>query len=191
MMSSPAISPPITPDELLSLPEANGYELVDGRLVERNMGSEASWIGGRVFHLLCGFCESQSCGWVLPADAGYQCFAEDPNRVRKPDVSFIRFGRLENERLPEGFFRLPPDLAVEVISPRDPFVAVEGKAEEYLDAGVAVVWVVNPRSRTVSVYRHDGSIARLHETDEIHGEGPLQGFSCRVGDFFPPTSAEP
>lgn len=101
------------------------------------------------------------------------------------DAAFIRRGRLPGEKLHEGFVRIAPDLAVEVVSPNDLFDEVESNALQYLDAGVRLVWVVNPRTRSVQVYRADRTVTRLREQDEITGEDVLPGFRCMVGEFFP------
>jgi Uma2 family endonuclease len=174
-----------TPEDLLTMPDGNRFELVNGHLVERNMGSESSWVGGRIFRLVTNFNEDQSLGWVWPADNGYQCFPLFPNLVRRPDVSFIRFGRLPGERPAQGHERIAPDLAVEVISPNDLAHEIDQKIEEYLQAGVKRIWVVYPETRTVHIHRPDGSDTRLRENDELTGENILPGFRCRVGDFFP------
>ena len=55
----------------------------------------------------------------LAGRRGYQCFPHDPGLVRKPDVSFVRYGRFPGGVLPEGWAKIPPDLAVEVVSPND------------------------------------------------------------------------
>src|SRR5436190_19066510 len=113
-----------SPEDLLSMPDGDRYELVHGELVERNMGTESSWIGGALFARLWNFNAGARLGHVLPADTGYQCFDEDPARVRKPDASFIPLGRLPGERLPRGHARAVPALVVEVISPNDGFSEV-------------------------------------------------------------------
>jgi Uma2 family endonuclease len=180
-----------TPDDLLSMPDGDLYELIDGQLVERHMGSWSSYVGGELFTLLKGFCQAHNLGWVWPADASYQCFEEAPNRVRKPDVSFIRFGRLPDERAPEGHTRIAPDLAVEVVSPKDLHYETERKVREYLRAGVRLIWVVIPESRIVLIYRADGSISGLREDGELNGEDVVPGFRCRVGDLFQPPTPPP
>lgn len=173
-----------TPEDLLSMPDGDRYELVDGRLVERAMGFESSWIGGRVFSALSAHCDARSLGWVLPADASYQCFPDASDKVRKPDVSFINRGRLPDERPPTGHCRIAPDLAVEVISPNDLFAEVGEKVQEYLEAGVRLVWVVNPSTRFVHVHRPDGRASDLSGDDQVSGEDVVDGFSCRVADLF-------
>jgi Uma2 family endonuclease len=178
--------PTYTADDLLALPDGDHFELVDGRLVEKQMGAESSYIGGRLGRLLGAYCESPFSGWVLPADASYQFLPDRPNLVRKPDVSFIRLGRLPNEVLPTGHIRLPPDLAVEVVSPNDLYYEVEEKVREYRQAGVRLVWIVVPPSRTVLVRRLDGTATEVLEGGELSGEDVVPGFRCRVADIFHP-----
>jgi Uma2 family endonuclease len=183
-MSTIETRPLITPDELLEMPDGDLYELVDGHLVERDMGFESSYIGARLARLIGNFCEDHPLGWVLGADCSYQCYPDRPKLVRKPDVSFIRLGRLPGEKPYEGHCLIPPDLAVEVVSPRDLFYEVSQKVEEYLGAGVRLVWVVDPEVQTVLIYRADGSIAGLRADGELDGEDVIPGFRCRVGSLF-------
>lgn len=180
-----------TPEDLLAMPdEGKDYELVDGRLVERNMGMRSSFVGGRILLLLGAWCDSHGTGCVYAADAGYQCFANHPNKVRKADVSFISFERQPAAEIPDGYSRIPPDLAVEVVSPNDLVDEVDEKILEYLEAGVRLVWIVRPRSRLVEIHRTDGTSSLLRDTAEIAGEPVLPGFRCPVALFFqqPPTA---
>jgi Uma2 family endonuclease len=181
-----APGPCLTAEDLLSLPDGDRYELVDGSLVEIDMGGESSWIGGELFARLREFSVAGPGGWPLPADSAYRCFPHDPHRVRRPDASFIRRGRLPGETLPRGYLSIAPDIAVEVISPNDLYSEVQRRIDDYLQAGVTLLWVVDPDTRTVHVYRSDGSVARLRETDELDGEQALPGFRCPIASLFPP-----
>src|SRR4051795_8542847 len=116
-----------TPEDLLRLPDAVNYELVDGKLVERNMGMESSRVAARILALIAFFLRDGRQRLLFGADGSYQCFPEAPDKVRRPDVSFIRDGRLPGDRAPEGHCRIPPDLAVEVVSPNDLAYEVEEK----------------------------------------------------------------
>jgi Uma2 family endonuclease len=174
-----------TPEDLLAIQDGSRYELVDGELVERGMGTEAAWIASELGALLSMFVRERHLGWVLAAEASYQCFPWDSGRVRRPDVSFIAAGRLPGNRLPRGHASIAPDLAVEVVSPNDGYSEVRGKVREYLRAGVRLVWVIDPDSRCVEV-SGEGRFAVLDEAAELGGEEVLPGFCCRVADFLPP-----
>jgi Uma2 family endonuclease len=115
---------------------------------------------------------------------GYQCFREDPNGYRKPDVSVVRSERLEGIDPQTELIPIPPDLAIEVISPNDLACDVNERIEEYLGNGFPLIWVVYPETRSVAIYRGDGSVSLLHERDEITGEAALPSFRCKVAEFF-------
>ncbi|HZW29789.1 MAG TPA: Uma2 family endonuclease [Isosphaeraceae bacterium] len=175
-----------TPEDLLALPDEERYELVGGRLVERNMGAESSWVEGRVYSRLDQFCEDHHLGIVWPASNGYQCFPHNPDLVRRPDVSFVRHGRLPGDVVPKGWVKIPPDLAVEVVSPKDRVYDLDEKLADYRKVHIPLVWVINPESRTVTVYRIDGSIRLLFEDDELSGEDIIPGFRCPIREILPP-----
>jgi Uma2 family endonuclease len=176
-----------TPEYLLAMPDGKNFELVNGELVERNMGWYSCWIAGRLHYLLTNYCDANELGWTAPGDAS---FPDDPNKVRKANVSFIRIERLSPGQEPQGHCRISPDLAVEVVSPNDLYSEVETKVGEYLGAGVRLVWVIDPPTRSVRVHRADGTVADLEEKDELSGEEVIPGFHCRVRELFAaPTEA--
>ena len=185
---STAIAPKTyyTPEDLLSMPDGEGYELVHGRLLERKMGAESSGVGGDLLALLVPHCKRHGLGRALPADTGYQCFPQDPNLLRKPDVSFIRQDRLPGGRLPKGWVKFSPDLAVEVVSPNDLAEELEEKLADYRKAGVPLIWVIYPGARTAMVNRRDGSVSRLFEDDELSGEEVIPDFRCVLREILPP-----
>lgn len=186
-MSTLASQPPpkpLTPEDLLRLPDAVNYELVDGRLVERHVSKESSRIAAEIVRLLGNDARRTAEAEVFGADLGYQCFPIDKSRVRKPDVSVVRRERMAGLPGDPGFMPMPADLAVEVVSPNDLWHDVTGKVEEYLAAGFGAVWVVDPQRRTVSIYRPDGSLMRLRENDDIDAAPALPSFRCKVGELF-------
>lgn len=191
-MSVVSISPSVTPEEFLRLPDSVGYELVNGQLVERHMGAESSEIAGRIVVLLGLFLRTHRIGRLFTSEASYQCFPDDPRKLRRPDVSFVRFDRLPNGAAPKGQIRVAPDLAIEVISPGDTAEKVEEKIGEYLGAGVPLVWVAYPGTRSVRVHRprnsSNGAVSSLSQDDTITGENVLPGFSCGVREFFDDAS---
>jgi Uma2 family endonuclease len=171
------------------MPDGDRYELVDGALVERNMSAWSSYVAGLIQTLLQSFCQAHQPGWVFPEGTSYQCFPRHPEKVRKADVSFFRLSRLTPQQaMTEGHLTLAPDLVVEVLSPSDLAYDVDEKVEEWLHGGVPLIWVVNPLTRTVRVYRADGSGTFLREQEEITGEAILPGFRCLIQRFFQPPA---
>ncbi len=181
-------APPNIVSEPISQPIGDHFEVVDGELMEKEMGFRTSRIGARICSLLDQHVSRHQLGWVSGSDAGYQCFAEvfpdDPDRVRMPDAAFVSFERLPLEDEPEGYCPIAPDLAVEVVSIHDTVYEVEQKIHEYLQAGTKVVWVVVPISKVVRVYRPNAEPRELRASDELRCEDIIPGFRCQVADIF-------
>ena len=117
------------------------------------MGMESSRVAARIIARLTIYVEKQGSGHVFDSDGSYRCFPDAPDKVRRPDVSFVTAGRFPGEVIPKGYSSIPPDLAVEVLSPNDLAYDVAEKVEEYLSAGVRLVWVVDPNSHVVQIHR--------------------------------------
>jgi Uma2 family endonuclease len=176
-----------TPEDLLTMPDGDRYELVDGRLVEHTMSAWSSYVAGELHARLREFARTNRRGWVFPEGTTFQCFPDAPGKVRKADVSYIKAESLSPEQATtEGHLGVAPDLAVEVVSPNDLAYDVDEKVQEYLRAGVRLVWVVNPQARTVEVHPPGRPGAILRENDVLGGEEVLPGFQCRVGELFLP-----
>ena len=104
------------------------------------------------------------------------------DRVVKPDVAFM-----STKRLPKDSGKgspIPPDLAVEVVSPSDKHYAVTEKALAYLKAGTRLVWVIEPVAKTVMVYRSETDFTVLTREDTLTGEDVVEGFTCPVEQLF-------
>jgi len=175
----------ITPDDLLAMPDGNSFELVNGELVEKNVSVLSSYVEGVLLYKLTDYCKAQQAGFVFPSSLGVRCFSGDPMKVRRPDVFFVRIERMGSSYWHDGFLTISPDLAAEVISPNDLASEVSEKVEEYLAAGVALVWVIDPEVETVVIHRADGSVTKLHKNDELQGENVIAGFRCQVAELFP------
>jgi Uma2 family endonuclease len=174
----------LEPDDFLQLPDGDSYELVDGRLEEKKMGAESNEITGRLFFALGRHVLAQRLGHLFVAETGFRCFPNRPRLIRKPDVAFVASGRLVNEQTPKGDIPLAPDLVAEVVSPNDTYEEVEVKVNEYLGAGVRLVWVVSPTAKTVLVRRPDKTCTALDVNDTLTGEDVLPGFTCPVAELF-------
>lgn len=181
----------VTADDLLSMPGGERLELVDGEPREKRMGAEADCIGAELIRQLGNFVRQVGRGIIFGAETGYQCFRGRRNTVRKPDVSFVAQGRLPGGRVPRGHIKVPPNLAVEVVSPNDTYAEVESKLSDYFEAGVPLVWVVNPDSRSVKVYTNGNEIpVVLKEGDQLTGGEVLPGFTTPVASIFPPRGTD-
>jgi Uma2 family endonuclease len=174
----------LEPDDLLRMPDGDHYELIDGVLREKPTGAEADEISLHLGMLLSVFVRANRLGRVYGSSTGYRCFPDRPKTVRKPDASFVAADRLPNGQSPKGDFLIAPDLAAEVISPGDKHDEVETKVAEYRAAGVKLIWVVSPISRTVLIRRLDGTGTEVGETGELSGEDVIPGFACKVADLF-------
>src|SRR6185437_13703545 len=109
--------PPVrfAPDDILKLEGEGLYELVDGKLVEKQMSSLASKTATRIIHRLSTWSDDFQRGEIYP-EQSFQCFPNDADLIRRPDVAVIVAERLAD--VPdEGHVPIAPDLAIEVVSP--------------------------------------------------------------------------
>ena len=104
--------------------------------------------------------------------------------TRAPNIAFFHRDHLPATEPEEAFWPGAPDLAVEIVSPSVPMGDIDDKVKMWLDAGAAMVWVVNPKWQNVTVYRSATDIKTLTKNDELDGQGVVPGFRCRVGDIF-------
>ena len=177
-----------TPEDLLAMPDGKSYELVDGQLVERNMGAKSSRVGGRLYSRLDRFCEEHNLGIVWPADNGYQCFPHDPGLVRKPDVSFVRTAACPETSRRMAGSRSRPTWPSRWSRPTTPAEELEEKLDDYRKVGVPLIWVIYPETRKAKVHRGDGSASDLLEDDELSGEDVIPGFRCPLREILPRRS---
>jgi Uma2 family endonuclease len=166
------------------LPEDDRYqeELVRGRLVrEPKPATLHSLVQLRVGRLVDEFVERHGLGLTF-VEAGF-ILSDDPPTVRAPDVSFVARDRAygyPSDRLG----RTPPDLAVEIVSPSNRASALQEKVLDYFDAHVRLVWVIDPSSRTVTVYRSPSDIRVLRDAEELDGGDVLPGFRLPLAALF-------
>lgn len=173
--------------ELEQLPEYIDMrlELVEGVIVTMPpAGGEHGGVAANLLGLIWSQVTQRKLGHVTAAETGYVLFQNDAGRatVRAPDVGFTSFERMP-DRLPPTFIPLPPDLAVEVVSPNDKAEDIESKINQYLRAGVRLIVFAYPSTRTVTVYA-GSTILRLSGDDAIDFSPVLPGFSLRVSEIF-------
>jgi Uma2 family endonuclease len=174
----------MTADELLRDQPANKRsELIRGRLVVREpAGGRHGRVTMRVARHLADYVEEHELGGVYAAETGFK-LESDPDTVRAPDVAYIVKDRLPASE-PRGYPDYAPDLVVEVLGSDDRPGQVLAKVGDWLNAGVRLVWVVDPERRAARVYRADGSGSLLAADDALNGEDLLPGFSLRLGKIW-------
>jgi Uma2 family endonuclease len=176
----------VTADELLALPMGMGkrYELVAGEL---RVMSPAGWrhggVVGRLQTRLGSFIEGNNLGRVFGAETGF-LLERDPDTVRAPDFAFIAREHLPNVEPSEAYWPGAPDLAVEVLSPGDTAGEISEKVEAWLAAGCAAIWVVDPKLKTVTIYRSPTNVQIVAANEALLGDPVVPGFACAVSEIF-------
>ena len=165
------------------IPESARYRMeVSGGFLVREP-RPAALHGVVVMNVIVLLHEQQKAGrGRVIAEAGFR-LDESPLVLRGPDAAFIVKERLP-AAVPEGFWTIPPDLAVEVVSPANSASDIQAKVLDYLNAGVALLWVIDPRSRSVMVYHSRSSVRLLTEQDTLDGGTVLPDFSTPVAALF-------
>ena len=179
----------VTPEQLYAMPDNSTMELVDGRIVEKNVSYKSVRAEGLILHRFQNYLDANPVAEAFVASFGYRCFADAPNKIRKPDVTVIRVERVRELENPDpGYMPLLPDLAAEVVSSNDGYYDVMKKVKEYLDAGFPLVWVVDLAWRTITTYAGGEAREMFTADDEITAEEAMPGFRCKVADLFPPAA---
>jgi Uma2 family endonuclease len=172
-----------TEDALMALPDVgHKCELLSGRLSMTPCGSEHGGISSLIGAKLTLHVLEKRLGRVFDSSTGFWMRS---GNLRSPDVSFIAGARLKGlRRLPAGFFRGSPDLAVEILSPSDTFERVHERIVEYFENDTRLVWIVHPSERTVSVCHQPGPDSILRVGQVLGGESVVPGFALPVGEIF-------
>jgi len=184
---APPVSPPqplLTADEFCRLYPDHRVDLVAGVVQEVPMpGIEHGFICMLFGHLLTSHVLARDVGRVLGNDTWFLT-RRSPDGVRGMDVCYISYARLPRGPLPKGRLEITPELVVEVRSPSDTWTDVFAKVVEYLRAGVDVVAVIDPETRTVSVCRPRMLQEILREADTLTLPDVLPGFAVPVARLF-------
>lgn len=178
----------MTADQLFQFHPKERSELVAGEL---RMMSPAGWKHGKIVHrlqmILGNYVDEHDLGDVFGAETGF-LISRDPDTVRGPDVAFISRENLPGKEPAQAYWPGSPDLAVEVLSPGDKTGEVDEKIEDWIQAGIKLLWIVDPKLRTITVYRSLTDVATKTAVDILEGEHVVPGFRCLVSDIF---SAKP
>jgi Uma2 family endonuclease len=170
----------------LEAPRKRICELVDGVLVEKPLGSKEGFLGGIIVQWMWNFVEPRDSGVVIPADGPLRLWL---GLVRIPDVSFISWDRIPGGEFPDTpVARLVPNLAIEVLSKSNTKREMERKLREYFQAGVQLVWLIDPKTRTAQVYTSPDQMKRIDKEGTLDGGTVLPGFKLSLQKLFARTT---
>jgi Uma2 family endonuclease len=136
----------------------------------------------RIAHLLSEFVNAHRLGVVL-SESGF-LLSRNPDTVLGPDVSFVRSDRFDADEAARGYIRGAPDLAIEILSPSNRPGDTHARVADYLAAGAALVWVVDPKLQIVTTYRSLLAPQRVDFDGVLDGEDVLPGFSIPVATIL-------
>jgi Uma2 family endonuclease len=180
---------PMTTEELLALPD-DGMDrwLIRGELREKPMAVRNRFHSRaliRVGHVLENWLEGQPepHGQVLGGEAGVR-LRRTPDSTVGVDVVYVSAEVAARQTDDTTLIDGVPVLAVEILSPSDTVEEIDEKVDSYLTAGVALVWVLDPHDRTVTVYRPDARPQLFNDEQELVGEPHLPGFRAPVARLF-------
>ena len=182
-------TPVMTTEQLLALPE-NGVErwLIRGQLRERPMTVRNRWhsrIMARVAKFIDNWLDQQPepRGSVLCGEAGVRLRGDRDTTVGV-DVVYISAELAAHTSTETTLIDGVPILVVEILSPNDTQEQIDEKVDNYLRAGVHLVWVIDPHDRTVLIYRPNAEPELVNVRQELSGEPHLPGFRVQVAQIF-------
>ena len=176
----------------VSLPENRDLhvELERGEITEMPPpGKFHGFVCGNVARILGNYAAEHGRGYVCANDAGL-IVERDPDTVRGPDVTFYEDSQTADD-MERQFAAEPPVLAVEVLSPNDRVNRTVLRISQMLALGVKMIWVIDPETRDVSVYRSGRDPQLIPLSQELTGTDLLPDFRCRVADLFAVPGQKP
>ena len=160
------------------------FEIIDGERVDKPMSLKSQWVGSEISRRIGNFIADDAAGYVA-TEPFIACFEWMSNTKRRPDVAYWREDQMPDGIPDEGDTKVAPAWAIEVVSPRDNISELNIKLGEYFRAGILLVWIVDPASRTIRTEQPDGT-AHVYREDELATAAPvLPGFEVKVADVFP------
>jgi Uma2 family endonuclease len=180
----------ITATELEAMPDGERFELFKGALRDMSPpGGRHGKVLARLTRSLSSFVEDKRLGEVY-VDSGF-VIAREPDTVFAPDLAFVRADRVLPEDAQAGFLHQIPDLAVEIVSPGDRAGQVLEKVMIYLNAGLPVVWTIDPKRQRVMVWDASNLVREFGPGQVLDGGEVLPGFQLPIVDIFGPATSEP
>jgi Uma2 family endonuclease len=159
------------------------FELERGEVVELPPTTvRHGVVCGNCIWLLGTYVREQNRGYIASNDAGL-VVEREPDTVYGPDI-FLFDEATAFDALPAKWEDRPPALVVEIVSPSDRPGRVLRRVTRFLKMGVPLVWVLDPETQSVVVYRSGQNPVTLERSDELTGADVLPHLRLRVADFF-------
>ena len=146
------------------------------------MGFPESLLASEIGYRLKHFVKTSRSGLVSTTDGMLRLW---PGRVRIPDVAYLAGEHLPGKRVPKKQIpELVPDIAIEVLSPSNTPEEIKAKRLDYFKSGTRLVWIFDPVTRSVEVYKSASAKKRLTESDTLDGNNILPGFRLPLAELF-------
>ena len=159
-------------------------ELIDGTIVGKAVGFFESMLGMMLGHVLQSYLDDHDYGFTVGSD----CHIRFGDQIREPDVAFVTWDRVPGGRVPDTpVGEVAPDLAVEILSRGNTKAEMERKRHVYFTHGVRLVWIADPRKRTVEVWTDAETCRTLDENGVLEDGDVLPGFSLPIREWFERT----
>ncbi|MCB9436260.1 MAG: Uma2 family endonuclease [Anaerolineales bacterium] len=185
----------MTVEEFFRRYEGRPYELIRGVPVPMYTDDdgepyEVAPTGGKhqllvveVSYYLRVYAQHTQRGIVLAGEGG---FLIGPDTYRAFDVAYMAKERIPAEGIPTGYWQVAPNFVVEIVSPSNRAHELRLKVEEYMQAGVEIVWIVYPDSLLIDVYRPGQATVTLQCGDSFEGGDVMPDFQVSIDAIFAP-----
>ena len=182
----------VTPEQFDLLADAEQQarmELTkDGELIIMSpTGGEAGRKNLRLTQQVANWTDRDGTGEAFDSST---VFVLDTGARRSPDVSWVTLDKWNSltQKQKEGFPPIVPDFVIELVSPSDlknqRYQDLQNKMQEYLDNGVKLGWLIEPKAKTVEIYRQGKSVEILNNPQNLSGENVLPGFVLDLSQIF-------
>ena len=159
-------------------------ELVGGKIIIMSpSGLESDEVAAMIINLLLNWVRPRKLGRVTASSAGFRLPNADGD-IRAPDAAFIQGDRLPQTT--ENYAEIVPDLIFEVKSKTDSVTKLQEKIQQFLTYGTQVAVLVDPRSRTMEVYRPNTEKVVLGDGDLLQVPELLPGWKLPVAEVWAP-----
>lgn len=173
-----------TLQDVIDIHEKEGLtcELISGVLLEKPMGEQESELAIMLGGLLSEFVRKRNLGTTTGPDGAKEIKLK---LVRIPDIAFTSWDRIPGrKRSKKPIPRVVPNLAIEILSRNNTPGEMKAKRKDYFEAGVELVWEIDPKRRRAKVYRSLTDVRTLTEGERLDGEHVLPGFGLSLAELF-------